>query len=96
MLARGVTWRDGVIPELVPFVDKAGLTEARATVARLRDERTEWGARVANWDLVGTYRLRPGKRHNQNGLRVFPGETVQLTGSQFYAFRDKFEPVAAS
>lgn len=41
-----------------------------------------------------TYRLRENaKFHLHEGRRVMPGETVELSASQYDNFRDKFEPV---
>lgn len=45
---------------------------------------------------ANVYRLKPGKKHYQNGQLVKPGETVTLTEAQAKAFSDKFDFVPVS
>lgn len=40
---------------------------------------------------LAKYRLLPGRVHWFEGKKVKPGETVELSEKQAYAFRDKFE-----
>lgn len=41
------------------------------------------------------HRLRVGAEHTQNGLKLKPGDVVELTPRQAVAFADKFERVVA-
>jgi hypothetical protein len=41
------------------------------------------------------YRLKAGARHTADGQELIGGAEVQLTDTQYAAFRDKFEPTGA-
>ncbi len=94
-LQRGVTAADGTLPEVSPFVGTAGVDATREAIAELAAQRIEWVELRDHANDLGTYRLRPdvGSHYTAPGVRMFPGETTQLTLRQFRAFADKFEPV---
>jgi hypothetical protein len=77
------------------LVGKPGLRETERLLARIREDRDATAARLADREsAAGAYRLKPGKRHIVDGRVIRPGEVVELTAAQAWAFADKFERVA--
>lgn len=96
-LERGALPTEGVLPEVAPVVGLPGLRATREMMAALRAELQEWRAQLdEEAQPVASYRLRPGVgTHRQDGRIVRAGQTAQLTGRQYRALSDKFEPVEA-
>jgi len=97
-LERGVAASDATLPEVSPFLATAGLAMTRASIADLTAMRDEWLQRRDHDNDVGTYRLLPdvGPHFKAPGVRLFAGETIELTRRAARRFEDKFVPVERS
>jgi hypothetical protein len=85
---------------LLALVGQPGLTRTKEVIAELKAERTEWAARVGEFDGgTAPYRLKKGKTHGMAGATpvlvqmLHGGAIVELTPSQAKAWADKFEKV---
>lgn len=95
-LERGIHRAEGVIPALVPFVGKLGISDTEKKLDALRREHAEWAAKIGrDPDERTPYRYTgPPRKHSVDGRYVECGEVVLLTSSQFEHLRDRFTPIA--